>query len=88
MRSPAASGRRAFVVVLDACGAGALPDSADAWLAGAKQQEGSWWTDWRQWLSAFAGPQVPARTPGKGKLKVIEAAPGSYVKLRLDAAAE
>jgi poly(3-hydroxyalkanoate) synthetase len=27
---------------------------------------------------------VPARTPGDGKLKVVEAAPGSYVNVRLD----
>jgi len=64
----------------------ALPENPDDWLAGAKQHEGSWWTDWREWLSRYDGPQVPARVPGKGKLKVIEAAPGSYVKLRVDAA--
>jgi polyhydroxyalkanoate synthase len=37
------------------------------------------------WLKTFAGRQVPAssagRTPGKGKLKAIEDAPGRYVKL-------
>jgi polyhydroxyalkanoate synthase len=27
---------------------------------------------------------VPARDPAKGKLKVIEDAPGSFVKFRLD----
>ena len=61
-----------------------LPQSPDEWFDGATQHEGSWWTDWRAWLNAYTGPQVPARVPGKGKLKVIEAAPGSYVKLRLD----
>jgi polyhydroxyalkanoate synthase len=66
----------------------ALPDSPDAWLQGAKQHDGSWWTDWREWLSAYSGPQVPARTPGKGKLKAIEPAPGSYVKVRVDAQGE
>ena len=30
------------------------------------------------------GAQVPARVPGKGKLKVIEAAPGSYARMRAD----
>jgi poly(3-hydroxyalkanoate) synthetase len=29
-----------------------------------------------------------ARIPGKGKLKVIEDAPGSYVKVRADSATE
>jgi len=27
---------------------------------------------------------VPARTPGDGKLKPVEDAPGSYVKMRYD----
>jgi polyhydroxyalkanoate synthase len=27
---------------------------------------------------------VPARDPAKGKLKAVEDAPGSFVKLRLD----
>jgi polyhydroxyalkanoate synthase len=62
----------------------ALPESPDAWLADATQHEGSWWNDWRQWLGQYTGPQVAARVPGKGKLKVIEAAPGSYVKVRVD----
>jgi polyhydroxyalkanoate synthase len=61
-----------------------LPDDPSDWLDGAKQHEGSWWNDWRQWLGDKLGPQVPARIPGKGKLKVIEPAPGSYAKLRLD----
>ena len=65
-----------------------LPASPDAWLEGAQQHEGSWWTDWRAWLAAYTGPQVAARVPGKGKLKVIEAAPGSFVKMRLDAPGE
>ncbi len=61
-----------------------LPASADAWLAGAKQHEGSWWTDWGKWLGAHRGKDVPARIPGKGRLKVIEAAPGSYARIRAD----
>jgi polyhydroxyalkanoate synthase len=65
----------------------ALPDTADAWFAGATQHEGSWWTDWRAWLNKYQGAPVAARVPGKGKLKVIEDAPGSYVKMRADSAA-
>ena len=61
-----------------------LPESPDDWLAGARQHEGSWWTQWRAWLTPHLGAQVPARVPGKGKLKVIEAAPGAYVRLRAD----
>ncbi|MSQ73590.1 MAG: class I poly(R)-hydroxyalkanoic acid synthase [Betaproteobacteria bacterium] len=56
----------------------------DAWLAGAKQHSGSWWTDWQQWVDKHGGGKVAARIPGKGKLKALEDAPGSYVSVRLD----
>ena len=62
-----------------------LPGTPDEWFAGAKQHEGSWWPDWRQWLTPYLGREVPARVPGKGKLKVIEAAPGTYARIRADA---
>ncbi len=61
-----------------------LPADADAWLAGAKPHEGSWWPDWAKWLSPYRGREVPARVPGKGKLKVIEPAPGAYARIRAD----
>ena len=62
-----------------------LPDSPDAWLAGAKQHEGSWWTHWAAWVAPYLGAQVLARVPGKGRLKVIEPAPGAYARIRADA---
>jgi polyhydroxyalkanoate synthase len=61
-----------------------LPAEPDAWFKGAKQHEGSWWTDWRKWVESHLGREVPARVPGKGKLKVIEPAPGSYARVRAD----
>ncbi|MGE5515972.1 MAG: PHA/PHB synthase family protein [Bacteroidota bacterium] len=54
----------------------------DTWLNGAKQEDGSWWTDWHAWASKFGGGEVPARQPGGGKLKALEEAPGAYVKVR------
>jgi polyhydroxyalkanoate synthase len=60
-----------------------LPADPDDWYAGAKHQEGSWWSDWAQWNASFAGDMVPARKLGDGKLEPIEDAPGSYVKARL-----
>jgi polyhydroxyalkanoate synthase len=60
-------------------------DSADAWFADAKQHEGSWWTDWRGWITPFLDREVLPRIPGKGKLPVIEAAPGTYARIRADA---
>src|SRR5690242_6199482 len=61
-----------------------LADNADEWFAGAAQHAGSWWSDWRAWIEPFLEGEVPARVPGKGKLPVIEAAPGSYARLRAD----
>ena len=62
---------------------GAKPmTDADEWLENTKSHEGSWWLDWDKWVKKFAGNKVPARTAGEGKLKVIEDAPGSYVKVR------
>ena len=54
----------------------------EVWLKGATQTEGSWWPDWNTWVSKTAGAQIPARQPGSGKLKALEDAPGSYVKVR------
>ena len=61
-----------------------LVATPEAWLDDAKQHEGSWWTDWRLWIEPFQGREVAARVPGKGKLKVLEAAPGSYARARAD----
>jgi polyhydroxyalkanoate synthase len=61
-----------------------LPADPDEWFKEAKQHEGSWWTDWRRWVEASLGREVPARIPGKGKLKVIESAPGAYAQVRAD----
>ncbi len=60
------------------------PESPDEWLAGAKQHEGSWWTDWQTWITGLDDAMVPASDPAKGKLKALEDAPGSFVKFRLD----
>jgi polyhydroxyalkanoate synthase len=62
-----------------------MPDTAKDWFASATQQPSSWWSDWRKWVEPFLGKEVPARAPGKGRLKVIEAAPGSYARVRAEA---
>lgn len=66
---------------------GKLPEDPEEFLAGAAQQAGSWWTHWQSWVTQLPGgsEMLPARNPSAGALKVIEDAPGSYVKLRLDA---
>ncbi|WP_417481713.1 class I poly(R)-hydroxyalkanoic acid synthase [Maricaulis sp.] len=62
-----------------------LPDTVEDWLDGATETPGSWWLDWRDWLYERSGEDVPARTPGAGKLKVIRDAPGENVLVRSDA---
>jgi polyhydroxyalkanoate synthase len=59
-----------------------FPDTATEWLEEATEVSGSWWPDWQRWITSFDKSEVPARVPGKGKLKAIEAAPGSYVTVR------
>jgi polyhydroxyalkanoate synthase len=54
----------------------------DQWFAKAKEHAGSWWPDWIEWLKGHGDGEVAARQPGSGKLKPIEDAPGSYVKVR------
>jgi polyhydroxyalkanoate synthase subunit PhaC len=59
-----------------------LPDTVEEWWKGAVEHPGSWWPDWDEWLSERSGKKIAARKPGDGKLKVIEDAPGSYVKAK------
>ena len=59
-----------------------LPSNPDDWYKGAKQNDGSWWTDWQQWVegqSKDKGLSVAARKPGDADLPIIEDAPGRYV---------
>jgi polyhydroxyalkanoate synthase len=60
-------------------------DSLADFIAGAAETKGSWWPDWIGWIREQSAKEVPAtgaRVPGKGKLKAVEDAPGSYVKAR------
>jgi polyhydroxyalkanoate synthase len=57
----------------------------ESFVEGAAEHKGSWWPDWLAWLKTQDGEMVKAsgaRVPGKGKLKAIEDAPGTYVKSR------
>ena len=60
-------------------------ETLEEFIDGASETKGSWWPDWIEWLKARSPDEVDAkgaRKPGKGKLKAIEDAPGSYVKTR------
>src|SRR5271165_1174069 len=49
-----------------------LPPDPEAWFHGATEMAGSWWSDWHRWVTGFGKAQVPARTPGDGKLEASE----------------
>lgn len=75
--NPPASGKYQYWTN-DTPGAATLTD----WLKGAAEHKGSWWPDWRSWLSGHDPDEVPARTVGTETLPPIEDAPGSYVRVR------
>ena len=52
------------------------------WIASATEHPGSWWPDWLAWTKSHNDSMVKARKIGGGKLKPIEDAPGSYVRVR------
>ena len=62
----------------------ALGTDPEAWLAGASEQAGSWWPEWSAFLASHAGGQVAARKYGNKAYKVIEPAPGRYVKMKAE----
>jgi polyhydroxyalkanoate synthase len=51
----------------------------DAWLAGAKKHEGSWWLDWVPWLEEHSGEQDAPPSMGSDQFPPIVDAPGTYV---------
>ena len=60
-------------------------ETLEEFIEGAREVKGSWWPDWVSWIDKKSDGKIPAkgaRIPGKGKLKAIEDAPGSYVRAR------
>ena len=60
-------------------------ESLAAFIAGAREHKGSWWPHWAAWLRTRDPAEVPAngkRKPGGRGDKVIEDAPGRYVRMR------
>jgi polyhydroxyalkanoate synthase len=53
--------------------------SADTWMAAATRLDGSWWTDWVEWLRPRSGAQVPPPAPGSAAHPPLADAPGTYV---------
>jgi polyhydroxyalkanoate synthase len=77
--NPAAGGKRSFWFSEN------YSENPDNWLAQAKEERGSWWPLWSQWLEKFKGGtdgktrDAPAQT-GSAEYPAIEPAPGRYVK--------
>jgi polyhydroxyalkanoate synthase len=60
--------------------ADANPQGAEDWFAQAKKHQGSWWTDWDQWLAERSGEHKPTpRKLGSARHRPAAKAPGSYV---------
>jgi polyhydroxyalkanoate synthase len=75
--NPPAKNRRNFWVNAE------LASDADAWMAGATQRPGSWWTHWAAWLARRSGKKLkPPETAGNRKYAPVEPAPGQYVLQR------
>ena len=60
-----------------------LAREAEAWLDAASEEAGSWWPDWSTWLGGHAGRTVAApKAYGSRRHRVVEPAPGRYVKAK------
>ena len=80
--NPPAKNKRSYWTN-DKLPANKFPAGQTDWLKTATEHPGSWWTDWSGWLKAYAGKQVAApKTYGSRTHKVIEPAPGRYVKAK------
>ena len=63
---------------------GELGQGPDRWLDTAESHPGSWWTHWDAWVKQQGNEMVEARTTlGSEAYPALEAAPGSYVKVRI-----
>ena len=58
-----------------------LTENLEDWLERAKENPGSWWPYWSEWMAQNSGEWIAPREPGLN-LGVIEDAPGSYVKVK------
>ena len=66
-----------------------LAKTADDWLAQAKDVKGSWWPNYALWLEQFGGKKIQSsKTFGNTRYKKLEAAPGKYVKEKVNATAQ
>ena len=81
--NPASKGKRSYWV--NEKGGKGRPKTAEAWMAGATENKGSWWPEWAKFLAQHGGAEVAApAAPGNEKYVPTEPAPGRYVKARAE----
>jgi polyhydroxyalkanoate synthase len=62
-----------------------ISDTPENWLAGASEQEGSWWQDWHKWLKPISGKRAAAAQPAQhSDYSSLGDAPGRYVLKRIE----
>lgn len=77
--NPPAKNKRSFWIG----GANADHNNSEIWDQQALEQSGSWWPTWTQWLGQHSGKRIRApKSLGSKDFKVLEDAPGAYVKVR------
>ncbi|QXI28940.1 class II poly(R)-hydroxyalkanoic acid synthase [Pseudomonas vanderleydeniana] len=60
-----------------------LSSDPRAWYYDGKQVQGSWWPQWLEWLQARSGALKDSQLAlGNAKYPTMEAAPGTYVRVR------
>ncbi|MCI0994327.1 class II poly(R)-hydroxyalkanoic acid synthase [Pseudomonas sp. ICMP22404] len=60
-----------------------LSSDPRAWYYDGKHVDGSWWPQWLDWIQARSGARRETRmTLGNAKYPPLEAAPGTYVRVR------
>jgi polyhydroxyalkanoate synthase len=59
-----------------------LPTESQDWYDGAQYQEGSWWPHWQNWIEGQDSTKKTWIEPKNFKSKIIEPAPGRYVKVK------
>lgn len=60
---------------------GPVQGEFEDWIKKAVETPGSWWGHWNDWIHEQDPSEVKARVPGARRKKVLEDAPGSYVKV-------
>jgi polyhydroxyalkanoate synthase len=77
--NPPAANKRSYWV------SSSMASAPEEFLSTATEHKGSWWPAWAQWLARHGGGERAApQATGSEKYPPIEAAPGRYVKQRIN----